>query len=613
MNNIKNKLQDYKLFRDKSLPAFKILLYFLFFYLTLMFLNLSITYTWVIVFICLFSVFIFYKFKHKYLSFVFLTIILGSVTFIRFKQGNFIEELPYVNKQEVFLNGRVSKILYENERFSRLLVECNIISKDFIVEKSKLILNLVKHSKGERFYIQPKVGNTFISQAYLSTNKDKVFIEEFPSKLYANSFNANFSALCFTEQFTITNQQPTYYLYLDKIRNEIENKIIYLFPKDVAKLVLALTIGQKNLMTAEDNERFALTGTSHVIAVSGLHVAVIASFLYFITIGIRNLKLKTIINVGLIISYLILTGLQDSAIRSGIMAILILISLDLKRYYDIRNILCVTILLFILYEPNVIFSISFQLSILALVGIVFYYSRVEERINKYFPYTRNIIFISFITTISATFLLNPVVAYYFQNFSISSIVANLYAIPLTSLVLVASIPIIGLSFILPKLMLIIAKSITLLVRLLYSLNDFVLSYDSFYFKGNETIVLAVAFMFVVLLFIYIKNYKQMILYSLLVVCILYCLNISINYNVFRRENFEYEFELIQKKHKNYLIVFDYNPKSKPELDYDLYKFLLKDKNRLNLYFNGNNGQYLFDKLKNDINIDTFKIKERILF
>lgn len=518
-----------------------------------------------------------------------------------------------MKNQEVFLNGRIAKIIYENERFSRLLVESKVISKDFTIDKTKLIINLVKHSKGELFYLKPKVGNTFISQVYLSTNKDKVFIEEFPTKLYAKSFNANFNVLCFTEQFTITNQQPIYYLYLDKIRNEIENKIIYLFPQDVAKLVLALTIGQKNLMTADDNEKFALTGTSHVIAVSGLHVAVIASFLYFITIGIRNLKLKTILNVSLIILYLVLTGLQDSAIRSGIMAILILISFDLRRYYDIRNILCVTILLFILYEPNVIFSISFQLSVLALVGLVFYYSRLEERIRRFFPYTRNIIAISFITTISATFLLNPVVAYYFQNFSFSSVIANLYAIPLTSLVLVASIPIIGLSFILPKAMLIIAKSITLLVRLLYSLNDFVLSYESFYFTGYQTIILAVAFMFVVLLFIYVKNYKQMILYSLPIAIILYYINISINNNVFKRENIDYKYELIQKEHKNYLIVYDYNPNVKPDLDYDLYKYVLRDKFDLKLYFNGNNGQYLYDKLKNQINIDTFKIRENIKF
>lgn len=611
MNSITSNSSNPSLFKTNTLSAFKILTYFISIYLILIFLNLSLFISSIISAICIITAGILFYRKYKFTAFVFFILTLSTLTYLRFKNENIISELPYVKDQEVLINGTVKKIIYQNERFVRFLAECEINSKDIKNVKSNVIVSLIKHGKGELFNINPKVGNTFTTLCYLTTNKEKVFLDEFPTKLYASSMNANFVALSFASQFTITNNQPYIFKTIDNIRNNLENQILYLFPKDVSKLILAITIGQKNLLTADDKEKYSLTGTSHIIAVSGLHVAVIAGFIYFLTLGFKNRTIKSILNVLLIMSYVVITGLQDSAIRAAIMAIFVILSIDFRRSYDFRNIFSAAVLLFILIQPNIIFSISFQLSVFALTGIIFFYEKIENRVSMLLPNTRNFLIISILTTISATFLLNPISAFYFNNFSLTSLVANIYAIPLISLILVVSIPIILFSFFVPDITLILAKGITFLVRILNSSNDFLLQFDSFYFTGEETILYSLIFAFIILIIIYATSFKHLLIYSLSMCIILFNIHYFINEDNFKRKNFDYEFSLIKNENENYLILYDYDIKNKVDLDYDLYKNLIKDDKKVNLYFNGNNGQHLYDILKDKIEIDTFKIKEKI--
>lgn len=612
MNSLKNINNNPSLFKLKFQPALKILSHFTAFYILFVLLNLTESYIYIILVFSILTSILFYK-KSKYLSFISLIILLSSLTFLRFKTDNFVFDTPYIKNQEVIVKGKVEKIIYQNERFVRIVAKTKIISKDFKEINSNVILSLINHSKGELKQVIPKVGNTFISQGYLSTFKEKQFPNEFPTKLYASSFDANISILSFSNQFTITNIQPKHYYYLEELKENIENQINYLFPKDVAKLIMAITIGKKNLLTSEDKEKYSLTGTSHIMAVSGLHVAVVATFLYFITIGFRNTKLKLFLNISLIVAFVVMTGFQDSAIRAGVMAIMILTSFELKKVYNIQNIFASTVLLFILIDPSSIFSISFQLSILALSGIVFYYSRIENRLSNLKIKTRNFFVISIITTISATFLLNPISAYYFQNFSLISLLANIYAIPLISIILICSIPLIILSFILPTFTFFMSKGIIFLVRLLNKFNEFLLQFDNLYFHDYDSIIYALVFLFITMIFIYFKGIKLLLIQSIFATIIILAISYQLNKDTVIRNNFDYEIALLSTNEANNIIVYDYNVKSKPELDFELYSKVLKDSKRIKLFFNGNNGQHLYDNLRDKVEIDTFKIFEKITF
>lgn len=585
----------------------KFLVFFLFSYISLLYFNIH-NYYILLTSIILIPLAIFTYFKeYLKISYLIFVILISNFTYINFKNDNYQSDISYFNNQEVLIDGVIDNILFESDQSITFVADAKIDSKFMNEFNSKILMVLFKFPD-----VNINIGEHFKAKSIISSYQDKVFPEEFPSKLYAISNGVNFHAITKQKDFFVYKKASTFYQYANSIKQEIIYQIRYLFPEDVANIIIAITTGNKSYLNKEEKENHSLAGTSHIIAVSGLHVGVIALFLFSMMFFIKNEWTKSIIVILVVCIYVFATGLQASAIRAAIMISLLLIAKASNRKIEYINILSASALLFILISPEIIFSISFQLSVAALLGIILYTDLILQTIvkllkieNKFLYNSLNILSV----TIAAMMFLSPISAYYFNTFSIIGLIANFYAIPFISLSLILSIPTIIFSFVNFNIAFFFSESITLMIRTIDYLNTFFLQIEFLYFKTNLSILYATGFLLIILIYYHSHNWKSRIIGATISSVFIFTLYLNFSQNEFYRDNYTYKYLLKENKNSIDLVLIDKNKNNVINIDRDLYSYLISKKTKkLNLKFNDNNGQNLYDKLKDSMTIDTSLIR-----
>lgn len=208
--------------------------------------------------------------------------------------------------------------------------------------------------------------------------------------------------------------------------------------KEERAVVSALTLGYRAELDPETLDYFVNTGTIHVLSVSGLHVALIFFILSFIFSGINKGKFGTIIYPTLMILclwiYAFITGFSPSVQRSTVMFTFVIIGSVLRRPVNIYNSLSASALVLILLDPNVLFDIGFQLSYLAVFGIVLLQPPLENLIqlkNKILKWVWFMLTVS----LAAQFITFPLSILYFNQFPNLFWLSNYFVIPGTTLLI----------------------------------------------------------------------------------------------------------------------------------------------------------------------------------
>jgi len=206
-------------------------------------------------------------------------------------------------------------------------------------------------------------------------------------------------------------------------------------------LAQALILGDKSLLNKETKSSFSSTGAMHVLAVSGMHIALILQLLLFLSSFFYRIISKhqaTLIIVGLLWIYALLTGFSPSVIRAVFtFTMLALAQLSGNQFKPI-NILFFTALVLLVIEPHFFFDIGFQLSYLAMIGIYLTY----EPICKWFkPKNKPLDFFWKGTAIgfSAQVMTIPLMLYYFHQFPNYFILSNLVLLVLSGIILGAGL------------------------------------------------------------------------------------------------------------------------------------------------------------------------------
>ena len=216
-------------------------------------------------------------------------------------------------------------------------------------------------------------------------------------------------------------------------------------------MVKAMVIGRRDEITSEMEYVYNATGTSHILAVSGLHVGIVflifSRLFKFMNYGKLRWFYLTLI-VMMIWSYALITGLSPSVMRASTMISIVLLADASWRKSNIYNSILVSAFLLLLLDSNLIYSVSFQLSYVAVFGIVFLYNRIYRLLfikNRLLNFFWKITVLS----ISAQMATFPLTIYYFHQFPLFSLITNLLAIPTAGLVVIGSLCLIVTSFIEP--------------------------------------------------------------------------------------------------------------------------------------------------------------------
>ncbi len=215
---------------------------------------------------------------------------------------------------------------------------------------------------------------------------------------------------------------------LYKFRDSFEKNIANLIPLPESSLMNGVILGSKGGFSSGEKQEFITTGTIHIIALSGYNVTIVAEgvmkFFGFLIGGALSIWL----GIVTVILFVLLAGAQATAVRAGIMAFLALFARATGRTYDAGRGLVIAGLLMVAYDPRVISDISFQLSFLATIGIIFFSPKVALWVRFITPKLglREIV----ATTLAANIIVLPLLLYTTGIFSFVSLPANVLILPL---------------------------------------------------------------------------------------------------------------------------------------------------------------------------------------
>jgi competence protein ComEC len=217
-------------------------------------------------------------------------------------------------------------------------------------------------------------------------------------------------------------------------------------------IALALVLGVTDGLDNELQNAYSASGAMHVLAVSGLQVGIIYWMLLIVLKPVSSLSwsrwLVAIISLVCLWSYAFITGLSPSVLRAVAMFSFIAIARPFGRGTNIYNTLAASAFLLLLYNPYLIMSVGFQLSYLAVLGIVYLQRPIYnlwETSSWFWDKVWQITCVSIAAQI-ATFSLGLL---YFHQFPLYFLFSNLFVIPGSFIVLVLGIVLLSVSFILP--------------------------------------------------------------------------------------------------------------------------------------------------------------------
>ncbi|MEA1936795.1 MAG: ComEC/Rec2 family competence protein [Patescibacteria group bacterium] len=238
-----------------------------------------------------------------------------------------------------------------------------------------------------------------------------------------------------------------FYTQISRFRKQSNDLIKKIFPQPQAGIVSAMTLAIKSDISEETLEAFNKTGTRHIIAISGMHLAIVAlALMYFLLASGLNRNYAFYFALLGIVFFVILVGFPPSAVRAAIMAGLALFAIRVGRLKNAGNAIVFAAVLMLVHNSNLLrYDIGFQLSFAAILGIVYIFPKLDNFFKKYSDFLG--IKTIFLITVSAQVATLPIIINSFGNFSLLSVLANILILPLVPIVMLGGFLLVMIGFV----------------------------------------------------------------------------------------------------------------------------------------------------------------------
>lgn len=293
----------------------------------------------------------------------------------------------------------------------------------------------------------------------------------------------------------------------------------------------ALLIGYDDLLDPAQRQAYAGAGVIHILCVSGLHVGIVFliadSLLIFLRRRKHGIWLRPLLILLSIWAYALITGMAPSVMRASLMFSLITIGKSLNRHSHTYNTLAASAFILLVLNPALLFETGFQLSYLAVAGIVTFqplFAKVFSPVSRPASYLWGLITVS----LAAQLVTAPLSVYYFHQFPNYFLLANLLAIPMSG-VLIYSGVLFAVVSVVPLFGKLSAAILVLQVRFLNGLVAFVenlpgaVTRDIYLSPAS----LVVIYVLILSFLLWVSNRNKTWIYLMLVSCILLALNYSV--------------------------------------------------------------------------------------
>jgi len=373
-----------------------------------------------------------------YLSLIIICLLLKKEKKYKFRLISFRRYFRYV---KIFFTSKVLKIiiissimsnciiLYQNNKYENLYkhlenheltvvgkVVSNKTEKDFkdvykikvesINGKSKYKNTYVYLNISKNKNLKLEYGETIIFKGIFSEPEKRRNYKGFDYKEYLKTLKIS-GIVDFSSLQDIKKAKNSIFKISNDIFLKIKENVDDSFSEQNANILSGLTIGYTDGIDEEIKKDFSNSNISHILAISGMHVAYITICTDYILdklIGKRNGKIGTTI---LLVRYMFITGFSPSVVRAGIMGIISIMAELFYRKNDTWNNIFLSLLILLIYNPFLIKSISVLLSFMGTIGII----ALQKKIKS--------------ITLAATLFIIPIMAASFNTISVTALIISI--------------------------------------------------------------------------------------------------------------------------------------------------------------------------------------------
>ena len=214
-------------------------------------------------------------------------------------------------------------------------------------------------------------------------------------------------------------------------------------------VTVGILLGDDDTIEPELKASYAATGVSHILSVSGMHVGIIFMILSFMLKPLgKSQNSNYFISIILLVSvwfYVNITGLSPPAVRSGAMFTFVTVGQLLRRQTNILQSLFTSLFILLVINPVLLFDVGFELSYLAMFGIVIYQPKMTEWLHpktKFGKYIWEMITVS----VAAQLTTAPIAIYYFGQFPNYFLLTNLCVVSLSTVMMISGVATLAVSF-----------------------------------------------------------------------------------------------------------------------------------------------------------------------
>ncbi len=560
----------------------------------------------------------FYFNSKKILAYCLISMSVGTLVFINIDNNSVVVPNKIIPKQKGIIGGKITKILKKDSLKTRYLIAGFIDTKELKkIKKTTLILNVY----GKNNFA---VGEKILSKCSVRLARKKVLPSDFDEQRYAKGMGTLWIANT-NEKSIISTAKPNKLLQLrNYVFGSISEKINTLFSPVTSSLVSAILLADKSNLSSEIRTYFSLAGIAHILALSGLHIGIIAYILYLVLSFLGNHPLlKFVLFSVLLATFIFLVNAPESAIRAGLMAILIVGGKTFQKDINLLNILSIVVILALLIEPTLVYSVAFQLSVTSVLGIFLFLPLCKNFLENLFKSKSNIIN-SLSVTFSVSIVTAPIVAYYFGVYSIVSPLANLFLVPLFSLGLILAIVTLVFSFFSGFVAGIFAGSVELIFKICVNITKFISELEFAALLGNE-ITFSIFLLSIAILYLFLANSRKQIVFRIVVIALF---SLAIN-NISTHKTIDLKTQVFvkpsytllsiplknqQNEYEQFLWICDRKPDQKFYYDLALVRFI-EDNNIKTIGINGQFGRKFINSIdeivkQNGINVRKLSFTEQ---
>jgi len=312
-----------------------------------------------------------------------------------------------------------------------------------IFEVEKIIENKSIKASKERILVYVKdeleVGQIVLANLDLFRIKNGNNPGEFNAESYWRNKGFSHMGFLHSEDYKLIDFMPENGVldFFHKTRNYLLNLIEEKVDEKYQGIAQALLLGEKGNLTSEIRDSFSAAGAMHVLAVSGLHIGILMMLLSnFLSLFTRYISQRNAIIITILVAwiYASLTGFSPSILRATLMFSILLMGVFLGRRSNSLNGLGLSAFILILIEPSYIFDIGFQLSYLAVIGILIFHGPITKLVFFENKFLRKI-WEGTSVGLAAQIFTFPLMLYYFGQFPNYFVLSNLVVMIIAGVIL----------------------------------------------------------------------------------------------------------------------------------------------------------------------------------